>query len=234
MSTIRQNALNKIVSELEEFEINLNDYWGDSEPQTAYDSILNGKIDTLVHFCNALGWSELSCQLNELLPLRCSAPEAMERIQGYVLPEIRILMEQTDIDSPSQPTDWFWDLVHPRIKALAKPRFESGFFGDAVESSFKEVNDQVKRIYIESGHNEADGAGLMTSAFSPNNPVIKLSKLETDTDNNIQKGYMQIFAGSMTGIRNPKAHSNLNPDARKTLHLVCLASLLMCKIDERI
>jgi len=26
---------------------------------------------------------------------------------------------------------------------------------------------------------------------------------------NIQRGYMQIFAGAMIGIRNPKAHKNI-------------------------
>ena len=74
----------------------------------------------------------------------------------------------------------------------------------------------------------------MNTAFSPNNPIVKLTQLVTDTDRNIQLCYMQIMAGSMTGIRNPKAHGNLNPDASKTLHLVCLASLLMTKIDERV
>ncbi len=88
--------------------------------------------------------------------------------------------------------------------------------------------------YLESKQKEADGAGLMTSAFSPANPVIKLNSLQSETDKNVQQGYMQIFAGAMTGIRNPKAHGNLNPDSRKALHLINLASLLMCKIDERI
>ena len=45
---------------------------------------------------------------------------------------------------------------------------------------------------------------------------------------------MHILAGSMTGIRNPKAHGNLDPSRSITLHLICLASLLMHKIDERV
>ena len=143
-------------------------------------------------------------------------------------------MEQTEIDTSLNSIDWFWNFVHPRIKLLAQPRFESGFFGDAIEASFKEVNEVVKRIYREVAQQEADGAGLMTSSFSLGNPVIRLTPLDTDTDKNIQQGYMQIFAGAMTGIRNPKAHGNLNPDARKTLHLISLASLLMYKVDERI
>ncbi len=150
MSSIRREALDKLVTELETFDINRTEYWADLEPQASYDVHLTGKLDALTHFCQTLGWSVLAGQVNELLPLRGTAPEAMERVQCYVLPEIRRSMEQTEIDSSPNPTDWFWDLVHPRIKSLAQPRYEAGFFGDAVESAFKEVNDTVKRIYLES------------------------------------------------------------------------------------
>jgi hypothetical protein len=127
MNTIRSEALEKLVSELEEFEINLNQYWGDLEPQGVYDVLLSGKLDALSHFCQVLGWSELSRQLNELLPLQGSAPASMERVLEYVLPEIRRLMDQTEIDTAPNPTNWFWDFIHPRIKSLAQPRFEAGF-----------------------------------------------------------------------------------------------------------
>ena len=234
MTTARIGAINKLISDLEAFEINLNQYYEDSEPQGVCDNILTGKLDTLSCYCKTLGWSELSSVLVELLPLQGNAVEALERTQGYVLPEVKRLLDKTDVDSEPTPTDWFWELVHPRICALARPRFDAGFFGDAVESSFKEVNDVVKRLHLQETDNEADGSGLMTSAFSPGNPSIRLNELVSESDRNIQQGYMQIFAGAMTGIRNPKAHANLNPDSRKALHLISLASLLMNKIDERI
>lgn len=234
MSKVRSEALANLVDELERFKLDLDQYYHDAEPQGIVDSHLTGKLEALSHYCQALGWSDLSVLLEKQLPLRCSAQETLSVLHDYVLPEIRHLMAQVDIDTAPAPTDWFWDFVHPRIKALARPRFEAGFFGDAVEASFKEVNDSVKRLFRESERREADGAGLMTTAFSPNNPIIRLGNLDTDSGRNMQQGYMQIFAGAMTGIRNPKAHENLNPDSRKALHLIALASLLMCKIDERI
>jgi uncharacterized protein (TIGR02391 family) len=233
MKNPRSEALNKLATELETVKIDLNQYYDDLEPQSVYDSVLSGKLDALASFCNTLGWSDLSGHLRAMLPLRCSAVEAMEQVQGYVLPEIRRLMGQTDIDSAPSPTDWFWQLVHPRIKSLSRPKFEAGFFGDAVETAFKEVNEIVKLIYKDKTGKELDGAGLMTTALSPTNPVLQLNTLSSESDRSIQQGYMQIFAGSMTGIRNPKAHGNLNPDTRNALHLICLASMLMFKIDER-
>lgn len=234
MRKARSEALSSLVHELEQFELNLNQYYDDLEPQSIIDSYLNGKLGALNYYCQAFGWSEISRVIEKQLPLKCSAQESLSVIKGFVLPEIRQILEQTDIDAEPSPTDWFWIFVHPRVKALAQPRFEAGFFGDAVEACFKEVNDSVKRLFVESEGREADGAGLMNTAFSPNNAIIKLADLSTETGRNIQQGYMQIFAGAMTGIRNPKAHSNLNPDSRKALHLIALASLLMSKLDERI
>jgi uncharacterized protein (TIGR02391 family) len=80
---------------------------------------------------------------------------------------------------------------------------------------------------------EFDGADLMPRAFSPNDPVIRLADLSNKDGQDIQKGYMQIFAGSMTGIRNPKAHSNVIIDARRAIHLLHLASLLHFVFDDR-
>ena len=41
---------------------------------------------------------------------------------------------------------------------------------------------------------------------------------------------MQIFAGSMIGIRTTKAHGNLSPDSTKVLQLISLVSLVMHNI----
>lgn len=234
MPNPRADAINKILDDLDAFEIPLNPYYDDPEPQGVIDDILTGKVTSLRAFCQLLGWSELVAPLQGMTPFQGNAVHGLDLVKSFVIPEARRLLATADVESPSSPTQWFWEFVHPRIRALAQPRFEAGFFGDAVEASFKEINDTMKRIVKELDGRELDGAGLMTTALSAQNPIVRLSMLESDTDRNIQQGYMQIFAGSMTGIRNPKAHGNLNPDSTKALHLIALASLLMHKIDERI
>lgn len=234
MTRTRTEALSALLHDIAVIRINVNDYWADSEPQGYYDTLLTGLINSLLAFCQTLGWSELVGHLQGMTPLHCNAVESLETLQRFVVPEARRLFAASDIENPQSPNQWFWGFVHPRICALARPRFEAGFFGDAVESSFKELNDAVKRIVRDTDGRELDGAPLMNTAFSPNNPVIRLTPLTTATDRDEQQGYMQIMAGSMTGIRNPKAHGNLNPDSTKALHLICLASLLMRRLDERI
>jgi uncharacterized protein (TIGR02391 family) len=232
--TSRTAALIKILDEIEEFQVPLNPYYDDIEPQGVIDNILSGKINSLIAFLKIFGWAELLSLLQDITPLRGNAVEALDLVQSVVIPEARRLAESANTQGHESPISWFWEFVHPRIRALAKPRYEAGFFGDAVEASFKEVNESVKKIVVAGHGKELDGAALMTTAFSLQTPLIKLSALTTESDRSIQQGYMQIFAGSMIGIRNPKAHGNLNPDSNKTLHLIALASLLMSKIDDRV
>jgi len=230
----RTGAVAAVLDDISSFEINLNHYYEDSEPQGVIDTLLTGKINSLLAFCQTLGWSDLVAHLRHMTPVRGDAVESLSTLQDFVIPEARRLLAATDIEKPVQPTQWFWDFVHPRICALARPRFEAGFFADAVEASFKELNDAIKRIVRDTDGRDLDGASLMNTALSPQNPIIRLTTLATETDKNIQQGYMLIMAGSMIGIRNPRAHCNLAPEHTEALHQICLASLLMRKLDERI
>jgi uncharacterized protein (TIGR02391 family) len=138
-------------------------------------------------------------------------------------------------DAPGSPTtlgDEFWQLIHPAIVGVAKSRFDAGHHADAVETAFKYINETVKAKVKKRTGKELDGSSLMNTALSPNAPVIVLDDLSTESGKNIQTGFMQIFAGSMTGIRNPKAHSVITIDRERAIHFLFLASLLMHKLDE--
>jgi uncharacterized protein (TIGR02391 family) len=74
----------------------------------------------------------------------------------------------------------------------------------------------------------------MNKAFSPNNPLVVLDDLSTASGRDVQLGYMQLYAGSMTGVRNPKAHANVTIDDVRARHFLYLASLLAYRFDERL
>lgn len=233
MPHTRDSAIRNIVLELERFVPNVNQYYGDSDTTSLYDSVLQGHLSALLQHCEDLGWVPLAKFVQSLLPVSHNAIEVLESVRNYVIPETLRMLERVDADAGPAP-DSFWDFVHPRIKAIAKPRFEAGFYADSVEAALKEVNSAVKQLVLASTGRELDGAGLMTTAFSLTNPLVKLDDLSTETGRNIQQGYMQIFAGAMTGIRNPKAHANIQPDRPRTIHLLVLASLLLSRLDERV
>jgi uncharacterized protein (TIGR02391 family) len=136
-------------------------------------------------------------------------------------------------ERPKNQIDQVWALLHPSVVALAKPRFEAGHYADAVEAVLKELNSVVKLIHKKSANEELDGAALMRKAFTPNKPTIVLDDLKTETGRNIQQGHMDLFAGTMIGIRNPKAHGNVVITPEQAIHHFFLASLLFHKLDER-
>jgi uncharacterized protein (TIGR02391 family) len=128
----------------------------------------------------------------------------------------------------------FWILLHPKVVKIAQSRFKAGHFADSVEAAIKEFNSHMKRIVQKNGGEEYDGADLMHRALSPDNPILKLDNLNTESGRNIQQGYMQMFAGAMIGIRNPKAHGNLVINRKRAIHFLFLISLFFYKIEERI
>lgn len=107
-------------------------------------------------------------------------------------------------------------------------------YADCVETAFKEINSRLKKIYRKQKNEEKDGAALMNTIFSPGNPVLRFEDISTQSGKDVQAGYMQIFAGAMQGIRNPKAHENLYIQKDAAIKRLILASLLMDKVDEAV
>lgn len=132
-------------------------------------------------------------------------------------------------ESAGQESHWVG--INPVIRDVARTRFESSHYADAVEASFKEINSRVKEEVRQLTGEVYDGAALMNKAFSPKQPIIILEDLETEDGRNVQQGYMQMYAGAMTAIRNPKAHSNIEIDLEEALPLIQLASLLFSKFE---
>lgn len=133
----------------------------------------------------------------------------------------------------AEPYD-VWSYMHPRIITISKSRYMDGYYADAVESAFKEINTRVKHIYLKQTSDERDGADLMKKVFSPNAPILTFEDITTQTGKSVQQGYMEIFSGSITAIRNPKAHENMTITAHQAIQRLILASLLMTKIDEAV
>jgi uncharacterized protein (TIGR02391 family) len=126
-----------------------------------------------------------------------------------------------------------WDIIHPVIKTVALQRFQSNQFADSVEASFKEINKIIKTEYSRIKSFEKDGDKLMKEVFSLENGAFRLADTTSEEGRNIQLGYMEIFAGAMKGIRNPKAHSNQNITEIDAWEKIVLASHLMKMWDKR-
>ncbi len=110
------------------------------------------------------------------------------------------------------------------LRLAARKLFVDGHYALAVEEAYKCLNN-----YVKSRSNVSDdGASLMQRVFSLKNPILKLNKLKTESQKNQQLGYMQIYSGCMTGIRNPRAHEHRYLDEPSAaLEMLSLANHLM-------
>jgi len=120
-------------------------------------------------------------------------------------------------------------LLHPAVVASSYDHFQNGHLRDAVLNAIVAVFDLIR----ERTQIDADGSVLVNRAFSLTDPYLVLSELGTESGQNDQKGFIQLFNGSYQGIRNPKAHS-LNHDLTETKASQYLvhASLLARRVSE--
>lgn len=190
-------------------------------------------VFTSARAAQVYGWILSVAESDEL-----SEDEKREQVAEFargLLPEnspaLNRILRRLRTGEAQQSYDFPWSLLHPWLEQKVRARYEGGHFADAVESAIKEVNARVKRIVKDVSGKELDGASLMNTAFSQNKPIVLLADQSSETGRNIQQGFMQIFAGAMTGVRNPAAHENIEMTAEEALHLLFLASLLMCKLD---
>lgn len=105
-------------------------------------------------------------------------------------------------DGPRQKIG-FEDLMHPAITASSYDLYRNGHLREAVLNSITALFDHIRS---RTKSNE-DGDKLIEKVLSLDKPLLTLSELQTESGQNDQKGFMQIFKGAYQGIRNPKAHS---------------------------
>lgn len=221
-----------IADELASMSIDASAYSDDVDYSECVDRSIAAKLKSLSLYLNQLGFPDLATSIADSLEKNDSALTILEISKSYYVPEIRRLLDAKD--SASVRHSGHWAIIHPNITAVSKPRFDSGHFSDAVEAAFKEFNARVKKIVLEQTREEHDGAKLMRKAFDGENPAIRISALISESERNEQSGYGHIAAGAMQGIRNPKAHANMQISPERAVHLLFLSSLLMYRLDERI
>lgn len=174
---------------------------------------------------NTLEWnviSELMIYTSNQTLSRAAANNILINLEKFKRLDLKQKQEEVIFDNQ----------IHAMISNVCKKKYFDGHYADAVESAFKEVNSRCKKIYKTKVGEEKDGSDLMNKLFSPNNPTLAFEDNSTESGKNVQQGYMQIFSGSMTGIRNPKAHENQVLTKESSYKRLMLASLLMEKIDE--
>jgi uncharacterized protein (TIGR02391 family) len=117
--------------------------------------------------------------------------------------------------------------LHPKIGEAAGKLYLDGHYANAIVDAVKALNNLVR---LHSGK-DLDGDKLMTTVFSPDKPIIRFNDLEDQSARDEQKGFMMMFAGAVTGLRNPRAHKLIKDDPERALEFIDFVSLLAKLLD---
>lgn len=139
------------------------------------------------------------------------------------------IIDATETESNNTST---YDAVitNKALRRKTEKLFKDGHHARAVEEAYKLLDNTVK---VKAGLQQTDltGAKLMQTAFFPNKPLLRLNECVSTSEQNEQSGYMQILAGCMVGIRNPRAHdSDWEDTEERSLQLLSFANHLMERI----
>jgi len=124
----------------------------------------------------------------------------------------------------------FADLdLHPRIADVSADLFRDGHYRNAVLDACVALVNFVKE---KSRRHDLDGAALMRTVFSKNNPVLAFNELKDPTDLDEQEGLMHLFEGAVMALRNPRAHALAPDTAEGALEFIAFLSLLAKQLES--
>ncbi len=81
---------------------------------------------------------------------------------------------------------------------------------------------------------DGDGVSLVGQALSGDSPRLRLSKLQTETEKNIQKGIEHILRGMYWAIRNPRSHEQAEDTKDTADAIIYFINYLLGIIDRSV
>jgi uncharacterized protein (TIGR02391 family) len=147
-------------------------------------------------------------------------PDLQKRAEAHLLKESKTQQQQQL---------GFEALLHPIVMEHSYQLYRNGHLRESVLNSITALFDFIRT----KTKSQEDGDKLIGQVFSLEKPLLILSELDTESGQNDQKGFMQMFKGAYQGIRNPKAHSlthDLTPE--KAAQYLVLASLFIRRVEE--
>jgi uncharacterized protein (TIGR02391 family) len=118
--------------------------------------------------------------------------------------------------------------LHPRISTVCIDLYRDAHYRQAVLDASIALVNYVKE---KSRKHDLDGAALMSTVFSANNPVLAFNGLADQTDKDEQQGMMHLFMGAVLALRNPRAHSVFDDSPELALDAIAFLSMLAKRLD---
>jgi uncharacterized protein (TIGR02391 family) len=115
-----------------------------------------------------------------------------------------------------------------RLWAAIDNAYQSGNYTGAILDSIHFIGELIR----EKSGLDGDGVQLVGQAFGGQNPKVKVTKLQTETDENIQKGVEQFLRGIYQAIRNPRSHGKFTDSVEDAEVIILFINYLVNTIDK--
>ena len=119
--------------------------------------------------------------------------------------------------------------LHPRISEVCRDLYQNEHYANAVFDASKALVNYVKE---KASKHDLDGAPLMRTVFSKNDPVLAFNDLQDQSDHDEQEGMMHLFEGAVLALRNPRGHSFRYDTPERALEYIGLLSMLAKRLAE--
>lgn len=120
------------------------------------------------------------------------------------------------------------NIIDERLWNFIKRNYNSENYTTSVLDSIQFIGDLIR----DKSGLETDGNNLIGQAFGGKNPKIKLNKLQTETEQNIQKGIESTLRGIYSAFRNPRSHTKFVDNEEDADAIILFINHLLKLIDK--
>ena len=118
--------------------------------------------------------------------------------------------------------------VEPRLWEVIRGSVEARQFTNAVLDAIHFLSDVVR----ERSGLEGDGISLVGQAFGGTTPKLKVNRLQTESEQNVQRGIEALLRGVYQAIRNPRSHGTSQDDERDATAILLFLDYLLRVVDQ--
>lgn len=118
--------------------------------------------------------------------------------------------------------------IRAELWSAVRVRWENRDFSGAVLDAMYFLSDMIR----QKGDLEGDGVSLVGQAFGGSNPRIKVTRLRTETDRNVQAGTEAILRGMYQAIRNPRSHEKMKDSEGDAFAVIIFLDYMIRVVGE--
>ncbi len=111
--------------------------------------------------------------------------------------------------------------------AEIQQHYTEGRFTDSIKDAILHLSNVIR----EKANLEGDGHQLIGEAFGGVSPKIRVTKLQSENDKNIQKGIADLLRGIYSSIRNPRNHEKYTDSQQDADAIILFVDYLLRTIN---